>query len=114
MGDSGDSSDNFGFKVDLRVVKDSLSRRKKEPDKANYEISKIDPGLVKITSDRTKLLVESKAVLDKIAKDPIRARNISLSALQLTGNHAANGLYVGLKEGSAYGSIPKPEKLAHH
>ncbi|KAI7894341.1 uncharacterized protein EV154DRAFT_415464, partial [Mucor mucedo] len=86
-GDSGDSSDNLGFKVDLRVVKDTLSRRKKEADKANCEISRIDPGLVKITSDRTKLLVESKAVLDKIAKeDPRRAKDISVPALQLTGN----------------------------
>ncbi|KAI7890048.1 uncharacterized protein EV154DRAFT_422841, partial [Mucor mucedo] len=97
--------------VDLRVVKDTLSRRKKEADKANCEISRIDPGLVKITSDRTKLLVESKAVLDKIAKeDPRRAKDILVPALQLTGNHAtlyslslaANGLYFGVKEASAY------------
>ncbi|CEP13341.1 hypothetical protein [Parasitella parasitica] len=111
LGDSGDSSDNLGFKVDLRVVKDSLSRRKKEADKANCEISRIDPGLVKITNDRTKLLLESKAVLDKIVEeDPGRAKEISVPALQLIGNHAilyslslaANGLYAGLKEGSAY------------
>lgn len=87
MGDSGDSSDNLSFKVDLRVVKDTPSRRKKEADKANCGISRIDPGLVKITNDRTKLLLESKAVLDRIfEEDPGRAKEISVPALQLVGN----------------------------
>lgn len=87
MGDSGESTINVGFKVDLRVVKDTLSRRRKEVDVANCEIFKINPSLIKITTDRTRLLIESKVVLDNMMKEnPNRAKEISVPGLQLIGN----------------------------
>lgn len=87
MGDSGDISDSLGFKVDLRIVKNTLSRKKKKTDNANCEVSRINLGLVKTTKDRTKLFIESKIVLDKIVKeDPGRAKEISVPALQFIGN----------------------------
>lgn len=87
VGDSGDVSDYSGFKIDSRVVKDILLRKRKEADKANCEVARINPGIIKITSDRTKLLIESKVVLDKLANgDPKRAKDICVPALQLVGN----------------------------
>ncbi|CEG84844.1 hypothetical protein RMATCC62417_18596 [Rhizopus microsporus] len=84
MGNSGDVSNSPGFKFDLRVIKDTLLMKKKEADKANCEISRIDPGLVKITSDGTKLLIQSKTVLDKLLEeDPEKAKEISVPVPQL-------------------------------
>ncbi|KAG1053715.1 hypothetical protein G6F43_004233 [Rhizopus delemar] len=108
VGDSANITDSAGFKVDLRVLKDSLLRRRKEADKANCEIAKFDPSLIKITSDRTKLLIEPKAVLDKlVGENPEKANDITIPGLQIMGTTsvftklAANGLYVDIKEGTA-------------
>ena len=68
-GDSQDASDSPGFEVDLRVVKDTMSRRRKEADKAKVEIARFNPSMIKITNDRTKLLIESKTTLVKLIKE---------------------------------------------
>ncbi|KAG1470744.1 hypothetical protein G6F56_002505 [Rhizopus delemar] len=99
-----------GLKVDLRFLKDTLSRRSTEADKANCEVSKVGAGHIKITSDRTKLLIESKVILDHLIKEePEKVKEIAVPALQLIGNRAilysinltTNGLYVAVKEGTA-------------
>lgn len=84
--DSHNASGDSGFKVDLRVVKDTMSRRRKEADKANVEIVRFNPSMIKITNDRTKLLIESKTTLDKLIKEvPYIAQSISIPGLQITG-----------------------------
>ncbi|CAO3684243.1 unnamed protein product [Rhizopus stolonifer] len=111
--DTGDVSDSLGFKVDLRVMKDTLLRRKKEADKENCKISRIGLGLVKITSDKKVAdCVENSSgqVSRRISR---KSQRNSVSTLQLIGNRAilcslglaASGLYVGVKEGCA--TIPK-------
>lgn len=86
VGDSVNITDSAGFKVDLRALKDFLLRIKKEADKANCEVAKFDPSLIKITSDRTKLLIESKAVLDKlVGENPEKANDITIPGLQIMG-----------------------------
>lgn len=86
VGDSVNITDSAGFKVDLRALKDYLLRIKKEADKANCEVAKFDPSLIKITSDRTKLLIESKAVLDKlVGENPEKANDITIPGLQIIG-----------------------------
>ncbi|ORE05196.1 hypothetical protein BCV72DRAFT_243024 [Rhizopus microsporus var. microsporus] len=93
IGNSGNVSDSPGFKIDLRVVKDTLLVRKKKADKANCEISRIDPDLVKITSDGTKLLIGSKTVLNKLLEeDPEKAKEFSVLVPQLVGNILWNTL----------------------
>ncbi|EIE76421.1 hypothetical protein RO3G_01125 [Rhizopus delemar RA 99-880] len=86
VGDSVNITDSAGFKVDLRALKDYLLRIKKEADKANCEVAKFDPSLIKITSDRTKLLIEPKAVLDKlVGENPEKANDITIPGLQIIG-----------------------------
>lgn len=71
--------------MDLRVVKDTMSRRRKEADKANVEIVRFNPSMIKI-NDRTKLLIESKTTLDKLIKEvPYIAQSIAIPGLQITG-----------------------------
>ncbi|RCH81494.1 hypothetical protein CU097_004579, partial [Rhizopus azygosporus] len=106
-GDSQDASDSPGFEVDLRVVKDTMSRRRKEADKAKVEIARFNPSMIKITNDRTKLLIESKTTLVKLIKEvPEKNKDYcypwstdhskaTLFSLKL----GANGLYVEVKEG---------------
>jgi hypothetical protein len=72
MGESADvDNTSTRLKADL---KDTLPRRRKEDEKASFLISKIGPGHIKITSDRTKLLIESKGIiwLKKNLKKPKR------------------------------------------
>ncbi|ORE10263.1 hypothetical protein BCV72DRAFT_192695, partial [Rhizopus microsporus var. microsporus] len=64
--DSSEAMDSLGFKVDLRVVKDILSRRNKEAGMANVEMAKMGASIVKTCSDKSKLLIESKCVLDRL------------------------------------------------
>ncbi|CAO3698699.1 unnamed protein product [Rhizopus stolonifer] len=86
VGDSDDATSSSGFKVDLRVLKDTLSRRRKEADKANVEIAKGNASLIKVTSDRTKLHIESKVVLDKLIREvPEKDKNVCIPSLQLAG-----------------------------
>ncbi|PHZ11747.1 uncharacterized protein RHIMIDRAFT_244215 [Rhizopus microsporus ATCC 52813] len=69
VGDSHDAISSAGFKVDLRVAKGTMSRRRREADKANVEIARLNPSMIKITNDRTKLHIEFKTVLDKLIKE---------------------------------------------
>ncbi|CEI90894.1 hypothetical protein RMCBS344292_16946 [Rhizopus microsporus] len=46
-----------------------MSRRRKEADKAKVEIARFNPSMIKITNDRTKLLIESKTTLVKLIKE---------------------------------------------
>ncbi|KAI7856254.1 hypothetical protein BDC45DRAFT_567303 [Circinella umbellata] len=100
-----------GFKVDLRIVKDTLARRKKEADKGNVELARKDCSLSKTCSDRTKLLIESKCVLDRLNDEHshLDVKDIKVPALQLLGAKARMhtlrvvgvGMYVGIKEKGA-------------
>ncbi|CEJ02319.1 hypothetical protein RMCBS344292_16327 [Rhizopus microsporus] len=110
VGDSSGAADSPGFKVDLRVIKDTLSRRNKEADIGNMEIARMGASVVKTCSDKSKLLIESKCVLDCLAREhPEQACNIVVPALQIVGNKAvlfslrlvAPGLYVAVKETAA-------------
>ena len=87
MGDSCDVTNSPGFKVDLRIVKDTLARRKKEADKGNVELARKDCSLSKTCSDRTKLLIESKCVLDRLIDENshLDVKDIKVPALQLSG-----------------------------
>lgn len=77
----------IGLKVDLRFLKGTLSRSRKEADKANCEVLKMGAGHIKATSDRTKLLIESKALLDHLIKEePEDVKEIAVPALQLIGS----------------------------
>lgn len=54
-----------------------MSRRRKETNKTNMEIARINPSLIKIITDRTTLHIESKTILDKLIKEiPERARHL--------------------------------------
>ncbi|OBZ80833.1 hypothetical protein A0J61_11118 [Choanephora cucurbitarum] len=100
-----------GIKVDLRLVKDTLARRKKEASKANVEVAKFGASPMKITGDSSKLFVESKIVIDNLAKEEHKKINrIIVPSLQIVGNKItlfsvaleANGVYVAVREGSAF------------
>ncbi|RCH97531.1 hypothetical protein CU097_015104, partial [Rhizopus azygosporus] len=87
-----------------------MSRRRKEADNANVEIARFNPSMIKITNDRTKLLIESKTLLDKLIKEvPYISQSIAIPGLQITGSRVTlfslelgtNRLYVGVKEGVA-------------
>ncbi|CEG80753.1 hypothetical protein RMATCC62417_15049 [Rhizopus microsporus] len=110
VGDSSRAAGSSGFKVDLRVIKDTLSRRSKEADAANMETARMGASIAKTSSDKVKLFIESKCVLDRLAREnPERTGQIAVPALQIVGNKvilfplrlAAPGLYVGVKEESA-------------
>ena len=80
-----------GIKVDLRLVKDTLARRKKEASKANVEVAKFGARPMKITGDSSKLFVESKIVIDNLAKEEHKKINrIIVPSLQIVGklNHS--------------------------
>ncbi|KAG1043723.1 hypothetical protein G6F43_011597 [Rhizopus delemar] len=105
-----------GFKVDLRVVRDVISKinKRKEENTANAKTAKLDASIGKIDNDRCKLLLESKCVLDQLI-NVTRDDTIVVCALQLAGLQAtlfslvleADGLYVALNEASA--SLPTSE-----
>ncbi|KAG2224403.1 hypothetical protein INT45_002942, partial [Circinella minor] len=59
-----------GFKVDVRIVRDTLSRRRKEADQANVEMARKNPTISKTSSDRIKLLIESKCLAKEVNHNP--------------------------------------------
>lgn len=68
------------------MLKDTVSRVRKEADKANMELARLDAPLSKTASDRTKLLIESKCVLDQSVRENSHATEpIAIPALQLSG-----------------------------
>ncbi|KAI9275755.1 hypothetical protein BDA99DRAFT_418918, partial [Phascolomyces articulosus] len=86
VGDSSGIIDSPGFKVDLRFIKDTVSHRKKEADKGNVELARSDCSSSKTYSDKTKLLIELKCVLDRLVKEEtVVAKSIIIPALQLSG-----------------------------
>ncbi|KAG1165142.1 hypothetical protein G6F46_012340 [Rhizopus delemar] len=115
IGNSGTLTKS-GFKMDLRVVRDVISKinKRKEENTANAETAKLDASIGKIDNDRCKLLLESKCVLDRLI-NVTRDDTIVVCALQLAGLQAtlislvleADGLYVALNEASA--SLPTSE-----
>ncbi|KAG0739152.1 hypothetical protein G6F29_011426 [Rhizopus arrhizus] len=85
IGDSGSLSKS-GFKVDLRVIRDVISKtnKRKEEDTANAEVARLDASIGKIDGDRCKLLLESKCVLDRLI-NVTHDDTIVVCALQLAG-----------------------------
>ncbi|CEJ04039.1 hypothetical protein RMCBS344292_18009 [Rhizopus microsporus] len=108
VGDSSGVSESIGFKVDVRAVYDRFSARKnlKEVDTANVEMARADASIGKITSDRTKLFIENKCVIDRLVFEGVNKEDAVIPCLQITGPRAtlysvrlvANGLYVGTEE----------------
>ncbi|ORE02580.1 hypothetical protein BCV72DRAFT_214998, partial [Rhizopus microsporus var. microsporus] len=89
----------------------TLSRRKEEADKANVEFWRMNASDLKITTDRIKLFIESKCVLDHlVVEKTANAGDIAIPALQLIGNKSrlyslrlvASVLYISVKKASAY------------
>lgn len=109
VGDSSGVCESRGFKVDVRAVYDKFSARRslKEVDTGNVEIAKSDASIGKITSDRIKLFIENKCVVDRLVFEGISKKDAVIPCLQITGPRAtlysvrlvANGLYVGVEEG---------------
>ncbi|KAG1235669.1 hypothetical protein G6F68_001680 [Rhizopus microsporus] len=91
VGGSSGAADSPGFKVDLRVIKDTLSRRNKEADTDNMELTRMGASVVKTCSDKSKLLIESMCILDCLTTTTV------LFSLRLL----APGLYVAVKEAIA-------------
>ncbi|KAI9276981.1 hypothetical protein BDA99DRAFT_532069 [Phascolomyces articulosus] len=85
--DSSDIIDSPGFKVDLRIIKDTLSRRNKEMDKVNVEFTRRNCSFSKACSDRIKMLIESKCVLNGvITGNPyLKSKSFFAPALQIVG-----------------------------
>ncbi|KAG0165142.1 hypothetical protein DFQ28_008947 [Apophysomyces sp. BC1034] len=115
IGDSGSVS-KAGFKVDVRLVQDIVSKvnNRKEQDAANVEIARLDAPIGKIDSDRCKLFLESKCVIDRLVQVTGDC-NMIVCGLQLAGRKItlystaieSNGLYVAMKEESA--TLPATE-----
>ncbi|KAI8356667.1 hypothetical protein BD560DRAFT_335490 [Blakeslea trispora] len=105
--DAGDKA--TGIKVDLRLVKDTLARRKKEASKANVEVAKFGASFTKITGDSSKLEIISKSLTLKFIIESFVCNFISLT-FGFTGNKIvlfsvtleANGVYVAVREKSAF------------
>ncbi|KAI8379846.1 hypothetical protein EDC96DRAFT_114937 [Choanephora cucurbitarum] len=102
----GELVDEQQSSTNMRLV----AKRRKEADKADIQVARFGSGAIKITSDKTKLFIESKMVIDHIAKEETaKAANIIVPSLQIIGSKVAlfstklegNGVYVAVKEGSA-------------
>lgn len=87
VGDSSGVSESRGFEVDVRAVCGRFSARRnlKEVDTANVEIARADASIGKITSDRTKLFIENKCVVDRLLFEGISKEDAVVPCLQITG-----------------------------
>jgi hypothetical protein len=85
IGDSGSLS-KLGFKVDLRVVRNVISKtnKRKEEGTDNAEIAGLAASIGKIDGGRCELLLESKCILDRLI-NATRDDTIVVCALQLAG-----------------------------
>ncbi|KAG2224394.1 hypothetical protein INT45_002933 [Circinella minor] len=118
VADSTGVTESRGFTVDIRDVRDTLSRRRKEADQANVELGRKNLTISKASSDRIKLLIESKCVMDRLAKKikHFKHHDIAIPALQFAGPQVilyslqlgSKGLYVGIREAS--GTVPRKAK----
>ncbi|KAG1530327.1 hypothetical protein G6F51_013875 [Rhizopus arrhizus] len=87
VGDSSGVSESRGFKVDVRAVYDRFSARKnlKGVNTANVEMARADASIGKITSDRTKLFIGNKCVIDRLVFEGINKEDAVVPCLQITG-----------------------------
>ncbi|KAI7855839.1 hypothetical protein BDC45DRAFT_567807 [Circinella umbellata] len=84
-----------------------------EDDHANCEVAKRETPVSKSDTNKIKLLVESKLILDQLLATTKYDEPVAIPALQLCGNSvflyslclAADGLYVGAQE--AQGMFPQ-------
>lgn len=90
------------MKVDLRILHDRIRQGYNvETDLRVFEAAEEDPGDVKYVSDRCKVMIESKAIIDKVVLDECLID--SVDSLQVCGLeiHFSNttlaepGLYIG-------------------
>ncbi|KAI9314548.1 hypothetical protein BX666DRAFT_2158408, partial [Dichotomocladium elegans] len=84
VGDSSGVSGERGFKVDLRIIYDTVRKSKNEVDLANVEVAKPTAPLHKIANDKAKLFIESKCVLDRIVSENRATTSTAVPALQIS------------------------------
>lgn len=83
---------DLAFKVDMRILHDRISQRYNvESEVGVVETAEEDPEDDKLNSDRCKVLIENKAVVDKFPMEDCFADNVD--SLQICG--LDQGLYVG-------------------
>ncbi|KAI9275280.1 hypothetical protein EDC94DRAFT_638353 [Helicostylum pulchrum] len=79
-----DTISDLLLKVDMRILHDSVRQRfNVETDLGVLEAAEEDPGDVKYTSDRCKVTIESKAIIDKFVLDGCLID--SVDSLQVSG-----------------------------
>ncbi|KAI9314545.1 hypothetical protein BX666DRAFT_468177 [Dichotomocladium elegans] len=107
-----------GFKVDLRIIYDTVRKSKNEVDLANVEVAKPTAPLHKIANDKAKLFIESKCVLDRIVSENRATTSTAVPALQISGTVelyslrlVKDGLYAAVCEGAA--TLPGTPKNVH-
>lgn len=72
------------FKVDLRILHDKIKQRcNTENDVTIVEAAEEDLGNAKFVSDRSKLSVESKTIIDRYLMDGVNIT--SVDSLQISG-----------------------------
>lgn len=100
LNNEGDESPSL--KVDLRVLDDEVVQRySQETEVAVAKFAKSSPGCAKFTSDRSKLQIEAKVVIDNHIRNDTNIT--SVDSLQICGLEVfitnskleAPGLYVG-------------------
>ncbi|KAG1472311.1 hypothetical protein G6F56_001610 [Rhizopus delemar] len=97
-----DTIGDMVLKVDLRIIHDSIKQRHNfENEVGVAEAAEENPGSAKFNSDRCKVLIESKAIVDRFILDGCPIDNVD--SLQICGMEAYfiklelqdNGLYIG-------------------
>ncbi|KAL4207380.1 hypothetical protein CU097_005653 [Rhizopus azygosporus] len=82
-----DTISDASFKVDLRILNDKLEQRyNTEYDIAIMKAAEEDPGNTKFISDRCKLSIKNKVIIDKYLMDGVNI--ISIDSLQNSGLQA--------------------------
>lgn len=108
VGDSSGVTESHGFKVDVRALHDNFAARKnrQKSDTGNAEIKRMDASVGKAFSDKAKLLIESKCIVDRLLFENTPNKCAIVPALQLTDLKAtlfslclvSDGLYVALED----------------
>jgi hypothetical protein len=79
-----DTVSDTNFKVDLRIINDKIIQRyNTENDIAVAEVAEEDSGDAKFVSDRYKISIENKVIIDRYLLDGVKI--ISVDALQISG-----------------------------
>jgi hypothetical protein len=106
------------LKVDLRILFDkTIQRFNVEHDISSGEFSKYDPGQLKYQSDRCKLMIEGKTIVNNMVSCGLNLHTIPI--LQICGTEliilvnslVAPGLYVG-NELNSFSLINTLEKMS--